>query len=63
MMASRESDERLLEMVRMRADGVKLVEIGRAFEITSANVGLRVNAVRDADRAHSGGEFDAGAYW
>lgn len=63
MMASRESDCELLEMLRLRCRGVRIVEIATRFGITAKNAGLRINAVRKADADHDSNDFDAEAYW
>ena len=44
--ATRADDERLLEMLRLRDEGVSSAVIGRMFGITSSRVRTMTNAVR-----------------
>jgi len=64
---SRDSDERLLDMIRLRASGQSTVSIAKHYGIGQATVSHNTNAVRDADLwqgdPQSTQEQIKGAYW
>lgn len=62
MMASRKSDERLLEWLRLRCEGVSAVSIAKHHGVNYQMVSNATNAVMKADIEVSGDEVRS-AYW
>ena len=60
--APRESDETILRMVRLRANGWSAVQVATRLGVTSGYVRAATNDVRNADAAYAGREAEGG-YW
>lgn len=61
-MITREKDEIVLRMIRMRVLGFSLAEIGKRFGKRYTEIGRLTNAVCDADVEHCG-EHVKSHYW
>ncbi|MAC81470.1 MAG: hypothetical protein CML66_25805 [Rhodobacteraceae bacterium] len=59
---SRESDERTLEWIALRNEGLSAARIARRYGVNPGSVVHATNAVRDADRAEAG-ESVSGYAW
>ena len=60
--APRSSDEAILRMVRLRANGWSAGQVATRLGVTSGYVRAATNDVRNADAAYAGSEADEG-YW
>jgi hypothetical protein len=60
--ATREDDERALDLIRLRCMGITTTEAGRRYGLTGRQVGTITNRVRREDEAHSENGV-GGHYW
>ncbi|WP_157946807.1 hypothetical protein [Thalassobius sp. I31.1] len=63
--AARQDDERLLHMVRMRANGQSISRLAAHFGVSRPSITMQTNKIMDADLAESGEarECVSGCYW
>ena len=63
--AGRVQDEKLLNMIKFRASGKSLGDLGGAFGMSTASASIQTNKVMDADVSESGEppEVVALHYW